>query len=81
MVSDCMASSMFASILHVMHLTQAMRIKTSVINSAPQPPSPSTVLSVSNVAIFYLNHGEIGKIKVLRKAALAHLSYDGIFGM
>ncbi len=32
-------------------------------------PSPPTVSSVSNEAIFSFYHGEIGKIEVLRKAA------------
>ncbi len=37
MVSECMASSMFANILHVMRLRQAVHMNTSVINSIPQP--------------------------------------------
>ncbi len=100
MVSECMASSMFANILHVMRQRQAVRMNTSVINSSPQLqhlvirtscqgskwpqdhplPSPPTVLSVSNKAIFSFHHREIGKIEVLRKAApCTYLSYDGVF--
>ncbi len=37
MVSECMASSMFANILHVMRLRQAVLMNASVIHSAPQP--------------------------------------------
>ncbi len=89
MVNECIAPSLFANILHVMRLRQAVSMRTSVINSAPQlqhlvirascqsckwphdhpHPSPPTVLSVSNVAIFSFYHGEIGNIEVLGKAA------------
>ncbi len=89
MFRECMVSSMFANILHVMRLRQAVCINTSFINSAPQLqhlvimtscqgckwpqdhplPSPPTVLSVSNEAIFSFYHRKIGKIEVLRKAA------------
>ncbi len=37
MVSECMAPSMFANILHVMRLRKAVHMNTNVINSAPQP--------------------------------------------
>ncbi len=36
MVSEYMVSSMFANILHVMRLRQAVRMNTSVINFTPQ---------------------------------------------
>ncbi len=82
MLSKCMASSLFAIILHVTRLRQAVHMNTSVTNFAPQLScqgsklphdyplqSPPTVLSVSNEANFSLCHGEIGKIEVLGKAA------------